>query len=189
MACTHHPARGQPPPAPATHPPPLPSPLLAIISSPRPRWHFQLLKPELLLCLQLKLCGGELLFGVVVARGPRGQGSGQVERGHTSVDFWAIQAARAAAAPCSSSGNTRRWHRWQAATPVKPDPKALACLKATAYSMLLPRRRATYTLLMVSHGAPGAPVGVRRTMRGACKGSKAQSGNVHFQSGHFHFHF
>ena len=47
----------------------------------------------------------------VVARGPRGQGSGQVERGHTSVDFWAIQAARAAAAPCSSSGNTRRWHR------------------------------------------------------------------------------
>ena len=46
------------------HPPPLPSPLLAIISSPRSRRHVQLLKPELLLCLQLKLCGGQSLFGV-----------------------------------------------------------------------------------------------------------------------------
>ena len=53
------------------------------------------------------------------------------------------------------------------ATRVTPDPRALACLKATAYSVLLPRRRATYTLLMVPYGASGAPVGVRRTMRGA----------------------
>ena len=58
-----------------------------------------------------------------------------------------------------------------AETRVTPDPKALAYLKALAYSMLLPRRRATYTLLMVPHGASGAPVGVRRAIRGACKGS------------------
>ena len=58
-------------------------------------------------------------------------------------------------------------------TPVKPDPKALACLKAAAYSMLLPRRRATYTLLMVSHGgrlghlsAYGGPCGERVGARG-----------------------
>ena len=52
---THHPTRGQPPHRQPPHPPPLPSPLLAIISSPRSRRHVQLLKPELLLCLQLKL--------------------------------------------------------------------------------------------------------------------------------------
>ena len=60
---------------------------------------------------------------------------------------------------------------------MTPVPKAMACLKAAAYSMLLPRRRVTYTLLMVSHMASEAPVGVRRTMRGACKGRKAQSGH------------
>lgn len=106
----------------------------------------------------------------VVARGPRGQGSGQVERGHTSVDFRAIQAARAAAAPCSSSGNVQRWSH-VAETPVIPDPRALDSLTATACSMLLPRSYAASTLLMVFHGASGEPVGVRRTMRGACKGS------------------
>ena len=36
-----------------------------------------------------------------------------------------------------------------AETPVTPDPKALAYLKAAACSMLPPRRRVTYALLMV----------------------------------------
>ena len=95
------------------HPPPLPPPVLDTLSQPRSPWHVQLLKPKLLLCLQLDLVGESTRCGVGESSrgGPRGQGSGQVERGHTSVDFWAIQAARAAAAPCSSSGNTRRWHR------------------------------------------------------------------------------
>ena len=59
--------------------------------------------------------------------------------------------------------------------PVFPDPRALDSLTAKACSMLLPRSYAASTLLIVFHGASGEPVGVRRTMRGACKGSKAQS--------------
>ena len=59
--------------------------------------------------------------------------------------------------------------------PVFPDPRALDSLTATASSMLLPRSYAASTLLIVFYGASGEPVGVRRTMRGACKGRKAQS--------------
>ena len=40
------------------HPPPLPPPVLATLSQPRSPWHVQLLKPKLLLCLQLDLVGG-----------------------------------------------------------------------------------------------------------------------------------
>jgi hypothetical protein len=135
------------------HSPPLPSPLLAIISSPRSRRHVQLLKPELLLCLQLDLVGESTSCGVGESSrgGPRGQGSGQVERGDTIEDSRASQAARAAAAPCSSSGNVQRWSH-VAETPVIPDPRALDSLTVTAHSMLLPQSRAASTLLMVFIG-------------------------------------
>ena len=83
--------------------------------------------------------------------GPRGQGSGQVERGDTIEDSRASQAARAAAAPCSSSGNVQRWSH-VAETPVIPDPRALDSLTVTAHSMLLPQSRAASTLLMVFIG-------------------------------------
>ena len=112
-ACTHHPTRGQPPPPPATAPTAAPittacdnffATLTAACSALEAR--APTVPPAQALWWSITLWGRR-----VVARGPRGQGSGQVERGHTSVDFRAIQAARAAAAPCSSSGNTRRWHR------------------------------------------------------------------------------
>ena len=183
------PTRGQPPPPPATapttapiippaagrsqrqppHPPPLPPPLLAIPSPPRSSWHVHLLKPELLLCppsstlsLSPHAVGSESLrAGVrevkVLARSSvvtPSQTPGRVRRRK-------LQLLLAAAVATSSDG------AHIAETPVIPDPKALAYLKAASCSMLLPRRRATYTLLMVSHGASGAPVGVRRTMRGA----------------------
>ena len=95
------------------HPPPLPPPLLAKFPPPRSPWHVQLLKPKLLLCPQLDLVGESTCCGVGESSrgGPRGQGSGQVERGDTIADSRACQVARAAAAPCSSSGSARRWHR------------------------------------------------------------------------------
>jgi hypothetical protein len=135
------------------HPPPLPPPLLAIPSPPRSSWHVQLLKPELLLCPQLDLVGESTCCGVGESSrgGPRGQGSGQVERGDTIEDSRASQAARAAAAPCSSSGNVQRWSH-VAETPVIPDPRALDSLTVTAHSMLLPQSRAASTLLMVFIG-------------------------------------
>ena len=135
------------------HPPPLPPPLLAIPSPPRSSWHVQLLKPELLLCPQLDLVGESTRCGVGESSrgGPRGQGSGQVERGDTIEDSRASQAARAAAAPCSSSGNVQRWSH-VAETPVIPDPRALDSLTVTAHSMLLPQSRAASTLLMVFIG-------------------------------------
>ena len=93
------------------HPPPLPPLVLAILFPPRSPRHVQLLKPKLLLCLQLDLVGESTSCGVGESSrgGPRGQGSGQVERGDTIADSWASQAAKAAAAPCSSSGNVHRW--------------------------------------------------------------------------------
>jgi len=135
------------------HPPPLPPPLLAIPPPPRSSWHVQLLKPELLLCPQLDLVGESTCCGVGESSrgGPRGQGSGQVERGDTIEDSRASQAARAAAAPCSSSGNVQRWSH-VAETPVIPDPRALDSLTVTAHSMLLPQSRAASTLLMVFIG-------------------------------------
>ena len=135
------------------HPPPLPPPLLAIPSPPRSSWHVQLLKPELLLCPKLDLVGESTCCGVGESSrgGPRGQGSGQVERGDTIEDSRASQAARAAAAPCSSSGNVQRWSH-VAETPVIPDPRALDSLTVTAHSMLLPQSRAASTLLMVFIG-------------------------------------
>ena len=151
-APTIPPAAGRPQRQPP-HPPPLPPPLLGIFPPPRSSWHVQLLKPGLLLCPQLDLVGESTCCGVGESSrgGPRGQGSGQVERGDTIEDPRASQAARAAAAPCSSSGNVQRWSH-VAETPVIPDPRALDSLTVTAHSMLLPQSRAASTLLVVFIG-------------------------------------
>ena len=76
------------------HPPPLPSPLLAIISSPRPRRHVQLLKPELLLCLQLGLVGESTRCGV-----------GESSRGVREVK---VLARSSVVTPSQTPGRVRR---------------------------------------------------------------------------------
>ena len=109
-ARTHHPARGRPLPAPAT----------ASAAAPTTSAGYTFPTTLTVACSALEAqaptvpparpcrwsrCGvGESSRG-----GPRGQGSGQVERGDTIADSWASQAAKAAAAPCSSSGNVHRW--------------------------------------------------------------------------------
>ena len=141
----------------------------------QPQLRVQLLKPELLLCLQLDLVDDH---------------AAGLDSPRAGVRKVKVLARSSAVTPSQTSGRVRRRElllllaeavatssdgAHVAETPVIPDPKALAYLKAAACSMLLPRRRATYTLLMVSHGASGEPTGVRRAMRGAFKGSRAQS--------------
>ena len=107
---THHPARGRPLPAPAT----------ASAAAPTTSAGYTFPTTLTVACSALEAqaptvpparpcrwsrCG----FGESSRGGLRGQGSGQVERGDTIADSWASQAAKAAAAPCSSSGNVHRW--------------------------------------------------------------------------------
>ena len=82
--------------------------------------------------------------------GPRGQGSGQVERGHTSADSRASQAARAAAAPCSSSGNVQRWSP-RSRNPSDPRPQSLGLLEGGSLLNAAPAKTCD---LHVTYGVP-----------------------------------
>ena len=131
------------------HPPPLPPPVLATLSQPRSPWHVQLLKPKLLLCLQLDLVGGHAVG---------------LESPHAGVREVKVLARSSVVTPSHTPGRVRRREpllllaeavatlgdgAHVAETPEKPYPRALTYSKATAYSVLLPRSCASSALLMV----------------------------------------
>ena len=103
-SCTHHPTRSRPPPASATAPAPAPITTAGDAFSATPMGFCSALEARAPTAPPAR--PGQSRWGSErSSRGvSRGQGSGQVKFGDTVAVFQASQAARASAAPCSSSG-------------------------------------------------------------------------------------